>query len=345
VAEGQRVFHVKIQGETVLRDFDVNKEAKVLGETVIKELSGIEVAENLIVELVPKSPKPSRQQAPILQAVDIEREEVIGLGMTPPSFFLNNDALKQKGEVVIVNLKGEDFRGILKTKAQKGFSVRPRELQIQLRAGEKESFPVEVGVEQGTARGTYPLEMELLREDKSRECLRSAEVEHLAERGRSIVKAVEDVFVGQSFSGTARPDTKTILVDGGDQKMGDHSHHLAFLKVRLDLPGKPMAVSLRLYNSGNPTGDSGRVCLVSEPWDEEGLHYDNRPKPGKELARLGPVMERQVVEVPLEGLSLDGLDEVSLMIDPTSCDGTDYYAREGGTPAELVIEYELASPH
>jgi hypothetical protein len=46
----------------------------------------------------------------------------------------------------------------------------------------------------------------------------------------------------------------------------------------------------------------------------------------------------QVIEVPLR-LTLESRQELSLAIDPTSCDGIGYISRDGGQPPELVIEY------
>ena len=62
------------------------------------------------------------------------------------------------------------------------------------------------------------------------------------------------------------------------------------------------------------------------------------PKLGDVVAEVGPVAENQVVELPLD-LSLKDVDELSLAIDPTSCDGLHYISREGGKPAELIVEY------
>jgi hypothetical protein len=39
-------------------------------------------------------------------------------------------------------------------------------------------------------------------------------------------------------------------------------------------------------------------------------------------------------------VSLAGKTELSLVIDPTNCDGVDYISREGGKPPELLVEYE-----
>jgi hypothetical protein len=60
---------------------------------------------------------------------------------------------------------------------------------------------------------------------------------------------------------------------------------------------------------------------------------------GRTLSRIGSVAAGQVVECPLDAGLLDR-KELSLALDPTSCDSVDYVSREGGKPPELVIEYE-----
>ncbi len=51
-AAGSRVFDVRLQGKTVLRNFDVAK-AAAAGAVVVREIKGVEVTENLLVELTP----------------------------------------------------------------------------------------------------------------------------------------------------------------------------------------------------------------------------------------------------------------------------------------------------
>jgi hypothetical protein len=128
-------------------------------------------------------------------------------------------------------------------------------------------------------------------------------------------------------------------VDGGQKTMGDEHHCVAYLKFKLDVPGKPISATLRIWNAGNPTTNGGNICLVTGNWTEETITYENRPKPGEVLANLGRVESNQVMEVPLK-VSLAGMKEVSLAIDPVNCDGVNYIAREGGKPAELIVEYE-----
>jgi hypothetical protein len=121
--------------------------------------------------------------------------------------------------------------------------------------------------------------------------------------------------------------------------MNDRDHAVGLLRFQLDLPGPPVSARLRIFNAGNPSGNSGRICVVSGSWEEEKVTYKTRPQLGREVAQLGRVAEHQTVERPLD-VSVPQKGEFSLAIDPTSCDGVDYLSRETGRPAELVVEYE-----
>jgi len=154
-----------------------------------------------------------------------------------------------------------------------------------------------------------------------------------------VLRPVEDATVQKRYIDTNRGTTTTLGVDGGEKKMADLGHSLAYLKFRIDVPGKPVSIRLRLADAGNPSGDAGRICLVEGPWSEDTITYSNRPPLGRELARLGKVLEDEVVERALP-IDLSGQQELSLAIDPTSSDGLDYFSREGAQPPELIVEYE-----
>ncbi len=70
--KGQRVFDVKLQGNVVATGLDAAA-AKGPGP-LIHETTGLEVTRDLVIELVPRDPKPGREQIPILAAIDIEEE-------------------------------------------------------------------------------------------------------------------------------------------------------------------------------------------------------------------------------------------------------------------------------
>ncbi|MFW6161871.1 MAG: DUF7594 domain-containing protein, partial [Planctomycetota bacterium] len=336
---GVRVFGIKLQGETVAEAFDVAAAAGGRNKAVVKEFSGIEADGKITIELVPKAKKPEGAQLPLLQGVDIQREAVTRLGFAVPSFLLSDLEPEGAGAVRIANHRAADFAGTLRVEAPDGFAIAPAETPLRIASGERATVSLEATVAKKGQRGDYAASIKLLRQDGTVECEDKIAIAYLGPLARKVIPAAEDAYVGKSFADQNRGTTPRLLVDGGHQRMGDRHHHIAYLRFPLDIPGKVTKATLRLHNAGNPTGDSGRLCLVQGAWSEKKITYKNRPEPGKELARLGRVQENQVVELTLDPAALAGKKALSLVIDPTSCDGTDYVAREGNQPAELVVEY------
>ena len=81
--------------------------------------------------------------------------------------------------------------------------------------------------------------------------------------------------------------------------------------------------------------------MVDELWDENKVTYASRPRLGAEVGKLGAVA-RDVWEERVLKVDLTGKTELSLALDPTSCDGANYISREGKLAPELVVEYEAA---
>ena len=73
--KGERVFDVKLQDKAVMRRFDILKTAGAPNRAVIKEFSGIKVNDNLVVELVPQALNPTITQAPMINFIEIIRED------------------------------------------------------------------------------------------------------------------------------------------------------------------------------------------------------------------------------------------------------------------------------
>ncbi|OGV69471.1 MAG: hypothetical protein A2283_06500 [Lentisphaerae bacterium RIFOXYA12_FULL_48_11] len=71
---GERLFDIKLQGKTVLSQFDVANEAGGVCKAIIKEFKNVDVDGNLDIELVPKTRQPYPDRAPILQTVEVLRE-------------------------------------------------------------------------------------------------------------------------------------------------------------------------------------------------------------------------------------------------------------------------------
>jgi hypothetical protein len=71
VAPGGRVFDVKLQGKTVLRDFDVLQAVFPRNHVVIREFKGIEAGDTLTLEMVPRAKNPTAATAPILSGIQV----------------------------------------------------------------------------------------------------------------------------------------------------------------------------------------------------------------------------------------------------------------------------------
>lgn len=336
---GKRVFDLKLQGKKVLAGFDIVKESGGRDRAVVKEFDDVEVTDRLTIDFLPKIAKAEPSQGPILQAVEVIRQRVLSLGCTEPSLVLSDSAPKQSAQLQLSNLRDAAFGGRLEIGQVEGFDVSPRQIQVSVAGDGRATVPVEVTVSAGLKPGQYAIPVALVQADGTKELDRKIRVEHLGPRTRITVPAVEDASVSHRYPTLNKGTASVLLVDGGDAKLGDTDHSLAYLKFRFDVPGKVAAVRLRIRNAGNPTGNSGRICLADQPWNEKDVTYAAGPRPGQELARIGAVAEDQWVEKTLP-IDLTGKKELSLVIDPTSCDGTDYLSRESKSPPELLIEYE-----
>jgi len=76
VAPGQRVFSVKLQGDTVLKGYDIAAETGGKDIGVVKEFTGIKVADQLQVELVPRNDKPDTNEMPVINGIEVIREDI-----------------------------------------------------------------------------------------------------------------------------------------------------------------------------------------------------------------------------------------------------------------------------
>ncbi len=337
-AAGKRVFDVKLQGKVVAEDIDIFKEAGEKNRALVREFKGIVADEELTVELVPKASKPTADQMPVLQAIEVEREQVLTLGFGIPSFLLNDAKPEQTGELVVVNNKDTDFAGTLRIAAPVGFNVTPAQTAVNIPAGQRATIALAAAVAKKGSAAKHVIGVNLVLPDGTVECRKEAELEYLGDLRRTVIAATEDTYAIQSTAADNVGTSGGLNVDGGDRKLGDQHHSIAYLKFPLAIDGKPVSALLRLYNAGNPTGDSGQVRLVVSPWSEKAVTYKTRPELGEIVAKIGSVAEKQVVEIPLK-VSLEGVKELSLAIDPTGCDGVNYISREGGKPPELVVEY------
>ncbi len=75
---GERVFDIKLQDKIALSNFDVLREAGAPNRAVVKEFSGIDVESTLKIELVPEASDPTNERAPLINSIEVIREDVPG---------------------------------------------------------------------------------------------------------------------------------------------------------------------------------------------------------------------------------------------------------------------------
>jgi len=346
-AAGQRVFDIRLQGNEVAGDLNVARDAGGPGKALVREFGGIHVDDKLAIELVAKTPSPSPAQMPVLQGVEILRERVLHVGAIPPAFELTDSRPEQEAEIRLANHMDRDFVGVLRAVAPEGFTVTPAEQPVRLARGRTCDLPLKASVVGSGPRRRVSVALALAREDGGADWQGPATMDYLAGYERAVFKAVEDAWVIKKNSKRNYGKHGGLNIDGGNAVAGDGDHAIAYIKFRPAIPGKLARGFLRLVNAGNPSGDSGGVHLLSEPWSEATLAYENRPEAGRLLGRIGRVTEHQNVELSLS-LSAEDVEaageSLSLAIIPTSNDGVTYVSRDGGKPAELVLEYVPESP-
>jgi len=75
-ARGQRVFTVKLQGEPVLKNFDIVKEAGGVNKALTKEFTGIQVKEGLQIDFECAKKDAGPLETPIINGIEMIREDV-----------------------------------------------------------------------------------------------------------------------------------------------------------------------------------------------------------------------------------------------------------------------------
>ena len=70
-----RVFDVKLQGQTVIEALDLAAATQAQKKALVREIRGVQVSDNLLVELTPRTQQPTAQQMPILAAIKVIRSD------------------------------------------------------------------------------------------------------------------------------------------------------------------------------------------------------------------------------------------------------------------------------
>ena len=80
---GQRVFDIKLQDKVVLEGFDILETAGKANRAVVKEFKGVTVKSALILELLPKSANPQMNQAPVINFIEVIKQDTREIAAIP----------------------------------------------------------------------------------------------------------------------------------------------------------------------------------------------------------------------------------------------------------------------
>jgi outer membrane protein assembly factor BamB len=340
---GTKPFDVKIQGKAVAKDVDVLTAAGALNKALTRDFSGIRIDGRLLIELVSKVKGATPEQLPTLCGLEVVRERVLQVGLTAPSFVTSNMEPVVKGKIRLGNFTEKPFSGKVSIILPEQFKIDPMTCAVDLKNGERQDIPVTLTLVTKGKPATLPLICKLLDADGNTENESQTMIEYLGKRGRQVVHPSADAHVNAGNPDKNSGYGASLLVDGGAGKFGDHSHNIAYLKFPIDVPGKAVAATFRIYvpaGGHTQSADSGVLKIADNAWGERTITFKNAPKPGAELAKIGKIGKEVWVEREL-AVDLTGLKELTIVMEPTSCDGATYVSREGPEKPELVIEYGI----
>ena len=80
---GRRIFDIKLQDKVVAESFDILETAGKVNRAVVKEFKGVRAESVLVLELLPKSANPQMNQAPIINFIEVIREDVGEIAQIP----------------------------------------------------------------------------------------------------------------------------------------------------------------------------------------------------------------------------------------------------------------------
>jgi outer membrane protein assembly factor BamB len=262
---GQRQFGVKLQGQDVAKDLDIVQLAGGAERALVREFKNVEAAETVHLELVAAGNQPASEQMPLLQAVEIVRERVLRVGLiaeAPP--LLNRKRPAGKATIRITNHKPTVFAGALRLLPPTGMRAEPATRDVRVASGQRVEIEVSITADPAKlARGVVRIPVELSQTDGTAEARTSLAVEYLGDRDRTVVSAAEDTYVGPSF-GLNRGSNGSILIDGGDRKIGDSSHHVAYLRFRLGQTAPAQCREPQLGWRAHPCGPRGLGSCQAE---------------------------------------------------------------------------------
>ena len=200
------------------------------GAAVWKTFSGIEVDGALSVKFVATNGSPAADQMPLVNAVEIIREEVLELGCLVDDVEMSDREPEQTAAVTLKNLRKEPFEGTLVVEPPDGFQVKRPNVPVKLASGESLEHAIALSVAKGVDAKTYSMPVKLVDKNGRTVLERSASIDHLGRLVRLVLKPVADAHVVKRYLTRNQGTVGTLLIDGGDRKIEDGSHAQAFFR-------------------------------------------------------------------------------------------------------------------
>ncbi len=234
---GQRVFDVRLNGDTVLENFDVGAQTDGKNRAIWREFT-VNVKRDLVLDMVPKTAITDPKRLPLINALEIVREKIETLGMSQPEdLWLNNTMDQATLDLQLANMRNEPFQGQLQVILPNGIEfVEPTgKNSITLDAQSRKEVTLQIKASEQTPRGRHLIVAKLFDKNGRIEVERRWHVEWLGPYARQVLGggsvSIRQEAIHQIWSRRARPNrhTEILPVSQGYQKPGDGGAATAYL--------------------------------------------------------------------------------------------------------------------
>jgi outer membrane protein assembly factor BamB len=375
---GQRVFDVRICGKTVLKRFDVVREAGKVNSAIWREFT-LPLDGTLVLDLVSPLEHPTLEQLPIICGMEVVREKFTTLGWKAPNgLWLGQTKAESDVVLQIANFRQQPFKGRLVIESSAGIQVSlPGNGAIELLPDVRQEMTVHLRATGAVTVGSHRLLAKLVSNDGSIELQRKMTVDWLGPLEREVLRAAtiyRDHPTGRkAWMRRVRPPhyAGELPVSSGFKLRGDRGTSHAYLsfsvpaeigkihKARVQLRVAPelwairQAMFGRAGDVGGPRSKSywgGLKQIQGSPSPSVNeLKYPDRPTMLPEIFALAPkTLSPNIVEAPVPSdvpRDKNGNGSIQFAIEPTALNGPVYWSSHGSNlltenmPA-LVIDYE-----
>jgi len=343
-APGRRVFNVRLQGKTVLKNLDIVKETGGRDRALVKEFKGIAVTDRLAIDLI--SPPSSNRHSsvsslPIIAGIECIRTQRTGAGFSASQVLLTATRPSGTVDVRVGNPWPGTLEGTLRFAAPKGFGVTPERVALKIAPGTPATAAVKVSKDGAPAAGWYAVAATFVRKDGRTVLEREIPIECLGTLERAEIPVSEDAYARRWHAKYNKGGEAGLGVCGGRRSRWLLGHQVTYLKFRdVAVQGRPVRLKLRLQ-APKPFSEahSARVYLVEKLWKERKITYINRPQLGRKVGEYRDFLGNGTVEIPLDP-KVARQSEFSLGIDSSDYASVSFRSRESGLGPVLVVDFD-----